>query len=433
MSDNMTAATALEYQIRANRLIDLPAPWSAELVFPHYGGLSILNLTHTVADLLGAPLPESRPLLPEVWDGAPPEGIDRVVLIIVDGLGYRWLARAMAGDPSVVDSVNALSGGRGPLPITSVAPSTTSTALTTFWTGASGAAHGITGFRVYLRELDMLTIPLFFKPMAGTLARDSLVADFGVDPQTFVPVPGFAERLARASIPTHALVRSEYIGSALTTMLQRGVAEEMVVPHAADFDQWLRLRKLLEATRGQRCYINAYLPGVDTTSHYYGASSEEATYVIKRTLAELAAVLSDASLHDGRTLVLVTADHGHYNAPDKIDIGQTRIGNAVRGMLSGEARLAFANLRSGHRQAVIDVIESEYADRLTWLDSMTALQIGLFGPEPPYAELQHRIGDLILIPRLGTRLDANPPKSLISVHGGLSDWEMLVPLLWQQV
>lgn len=426
-------AAQLERQIRANRLIDLPAAWSTELVFPHYGGLSILNLSHSIAALLGAPLPGSRPLAAEVWGGAPPEGIERVVFIILDGLGYRWLARGMADDPNVAASVAALSGGRGPLPLTSVAPSTTSTALTTLWTGASAAAHGIPGFRVYLRELDMLTIPLFFKPAAGILPRDSLVRDFGLNPQTFVPVPGFAQRLAAAGVPTYAFIRYDYLGSALTDMLQRGVEDAHLYPHVSEFDQWLRLRRLLADTRGKCCYINAYLPGIDTVSHGYGADSAEAAYTIKRELAELAAILADESLHDGRTLVIVSADHGHYNAPDKIDIHQTPIGEAVRGQLSGEARLAFANLRSGQRQAVIDTIEARFADRLTYLDSVTALQIGLFGPEPPYAELAHRIGDLVLIPRLGTRLDANPPKSLVSVHGGLSDWEMLVPLLWQQV
>lgn len=433
MPDQISTAHQIERQIRAQRLLDLPAPWSAELVFPHYNGLSILNLSHTIGELLGAPLPESRPLAAEVWGGPPPQDINRVVLIISDGLAYRWLTQHSAADPDIAASVSALTAGRGPVPLTSVAPSTTSTALTTFWTGASGAAHGITGFHVYLRELDMLTIPLFFKPSTGNLERDSLVRDFGLDPQTFVPVPGYAEHLATAGVPTYPLLRHEYVDSALTDLLQRGVPDDHLYPHTANFDKWLRLRQVLADTRGKRCYVNAYFPGVDTASHHYGADSPEAAYTIKRQLAELAAVLADDSLHDGHTLVILTADHGHYNAPEKIDIHQSAIGDAVRGMLSGEARLAFANVRSGQRQTIIDTIESEYADRLTWIDSQEALQAGLFGPEPPYREVPHRIGDLTLIPRLGIRLDANPPASLVGIHGGLSDWEMLVPFMWQQI
>jgi len=429
-------ADAIEARIRANRLIDIPAAWADELVFPHYGGLSILNLIHTVAGMLGAPLPYSRPLDSAVWGEGAPEGISRVVLIIIDGLAYRWLARHMAADPAVAASVGALSGGRGPVPLTSVVPSTTATALTTFWTGVSAAAHGMTGFTVYLRWLDMLTIPLFFRPCMGSLPRDSLVRDFGVNPMTFLPVRGFAEHLAAHGVPAYALVRGEYIGSALTAMLQRGVPEERCYVHNAHFDEWLRLRQLLAATRGQRCYVNAYLPGVDAVSHTYGADSPEAAYTTRRELAELAEVLADERLHDGRTLVILTADHGHYNTPDWIDIFQSPPGaplaDSLRGRLSGEARLAYAFVRDGRRGAVIDALETHFGERVTWLDSAAALQAGLLGPEPPYAETAHRIGDLILIPRLGTRLEP-PPKNLLSAHGGLSDWEMLVPFLWRRL
>ncbi len=429
-------AAAIEARIRTNHLIDIPAPWADELIFPHYGGLSILNLIHSVAELLGVPMPYNRPLDSAVWGERAPEGISRVVLIIADGLSYRRLTHHMAADPVLTASVDTLSGGRGPLPLTSVVPSTTATALTTLWTGVSAAAHGLTGFTVYLRWLDMLTIPLFFRPCMGTLPRDSLVRDFGVNPMTFLPVRGFAEHLAAGGVPTYALVRGEYIGSALTAMLQRGIPKERLYVHTAHFDEWLRLRQLLAATRGQRCYVNIYLPGIDGVSHTYGADSPEAAYTIRRELAELADALTDDHLHDGHTLVMLTADHGHYNAPNWIDIYQSPPGaplaDSLRGRLSGEARLAYAFVRDGRRGAVIDALERHFADRVTWLDSAAALEAGLLGPEPPYKETAHRIGDLILIPRLGTRLEP-PPEGLLSVHGGLSEWEMLVPFLWRRL
>ena len=62
-------AAALETRIRANRLMDLSAtcPWADEIVFPAYDGLSILNVTHAAAGLLGVTLPGSAPLRDEVW------------------------------------------------------------------------------------------------------------------------------------------------------------------------------------------------------------------------------------------------------------------------------------------------------------------------------------------------------------------------------
>ncbi|GAB4573049.1 MAG: alkaline phosphatase family protein [Anaerolineae bacterium] len=429
-------AAAIEQRIRANRLLPIGAPWADEIVFPHFGGLSILNLTHTIAELLGAPLPGSRPLDPAVWGGQFPEGIQRVVLILSDGLGYRWLQQLMAQDDAVRAHVEALSDGRGPVPLTSVVPSTTATALSTFWTGVSAAAHGMTGFSVYLRDLDMLTTPLFFKPLTGKLQRDSLVRDFGIDPMRFLPVRGFAERLAERGVPTYVLQRLEYAGSALSAVLHRGIPDDRIRLHTGHFDKWLRLRDLLAATRGQRCYIHAYLPAVDAVSHGYGAQSPEAAYTIRRQLAELAAVLTAGEVQDGRTLFLVTADHGHYDAPANINLfaepSPTPLADFLRGRPSGEARFSYVFVRDGKRQQVTDLLLRHFRDRIAWVDSEAALEAGLFGPEPPYREVRHRIGDLILMPRQGIRLEQGIPPMLVGVHGGLSDWEMLVPLLWSR-
>ena len=108
----------------------------------------------------------------------------------------------------------------------------------------------------------------------------------------------------------------------------------------------------------------------------------------------------------------------------------------MQGLVTGEQRLGFLHLRGGQRQTVIDCLEGEFADTMTWLDPAEALAAGLFGPEPPYDETIHRLGDLIVVPRLGWRVDDGiqlPTNPLISVHGGLSDWEMLTPLLWKRV
>jgi hypothetical protein len=60
-----------------------------------------------------------------------------------------------------------------------------------------------------------------------------------------------------------------------------------------------------------------------------------------------------------------------------------------------------------------------------------ALGAGLFGPETPYSETGPRLGDLAVIARQGVTLGERPlkPGLPLSRHGGLSDREMLVPLL----
>lgn len=438
-------ANALEARLRATHLLDLPVPWADELVYPAYAGLSLRNIPHTVAALLGAPLPGSTPLDAAVWGDEAPDGtaladqVERVVVVLTDGLAYRWLVQFMQEDPALADLVGTVTGGRGPVPLTSISPSTTSAALSTLWTGATPAAHGMTGYRVYLREIAMLAIPLFFRPALGNQPNGSLEA-YGLNPETFLPVPSLIDHLAAAGVPSYAFLRNDFINTGLSRIIHRGLPPEGGIPHVNHADMWLRLRELLTRTAGQRCYVNVYWEGVDTISHAYGSGNDYVRAEVRDQMAGLAQVLTDPAVQDGRTLVLITADHGHYDAPRTIDFQREEraapIWNAMQGLVSGEQRLGFLHLRAGQRQTVIDCVEGEFADVLTWIDPAEALAAGLFGPEPPCDETIHRLGDLILIPRLGTRVDdgVQPPgHPLISVHGGLSDWEMLTPLLWNRV
>ncbi len=432
-------ADTLEQRIRDNRVMTIAAPWANEIIFPYYSGLSIYNLVHTVGAMLGAPLPGSTPLDPTVWGDSPPDGIDRVVLIISDGLAYKWLAHYMEEDADLRSAVGEITGGRGPIPLTSILPSTTSNALTTLWTGASTAVHGMTGFKVFLREISTLAIPLFFAHGVGPIVRESLVQSYGLTPETFVPVRGLAEHLAESGIPTYSFLRYDYMGSGISRILHRGIPQERWIWHRYQFDKWLRLRQLLSDTRGQRCYIAAYLPAVDDVSHAYGSGTPEAAYTIKRQMMELRDVLVEESSGDGRTMVLIAADHGHHNTTQQFNLRQDAhagpIFDALRGFVGGEARISNLYLRSGHKPEVINTLMQHFRDTIAWIDPQKALDAGLFGPGTPYAETIHRLGDLILLPRLGWEISdgGQAPPPLRSHHGGMSEWEMLVPLLWRKL
>ncbi|MCB9452513.1 MAG: alkaline phosphatase family protein [Anaerolineaceae bacterium] len=429
-------AADIESQVRARRTLSLPADWSDELVFPAYDGLSIRNVPHTIAQLLGATLPGLTPLDDAVWGGDSPAGaVDRVVVFLTDGLGYLWLRQMMAEDEEVRSLIGEITDGRGALPLTSIAPTTTVAALTTLWTGAGPAAHGIFGLRMYLRELSMLVNILSYKPAAGKLMNDVL-ADWKLPAESFVPVPGLAEVLAQHGIPTHLLLSYQLLGTGLSRILHRGVAHAHT--HTGFSDLWPRLADVLAQTAGQRCCVSVYWPAVDSIAHHYGADNKYTRHEVMQELLNLRDVLNAESARDGRTLVLILADHGHHDAPQDIRLHQDErarpIFNAMRGGFGGETRLTHLYLRDGYKQAVINTIQEHFADGLTWADAETALAAGLFGTESPHSEAAHRLGDLTLIARLNWQISDNFLRfPLISTHGGLSDWEMLVPFLWKRL
>jgi hypothetical protein len=88
-------------------------------------------------------------------------------------------------------------------------------------------------------------------------------------------------------------------------------------------------------------------------------------------------------------------------------------------------------LRYDYRQQVIDYFKTYFSEQVTTLIPSEALQAGLFGLETPCRETAARLGDLTVIARANTNVGGRPirPNSPVSRHGGLSDREMLVPLL----
>lgn len=427
----------LESRIRQNRLLELPATWADEVIFPYYDGLSIRNIPHTAAQLLGVALPGDAPLDAMVWGGngyALEGNIQRVVVFLSDGLGYLRLKQAIEQDPELSETVARLTDGRGPVPLTSTAPSTTCTALPTLWTGRGPISHGLVATRLYLREVGALSHILHYRP-AASKKKDTLL-EWGLQPEAFIPGPTFGEVLTDANIPSRVIVTDGIQGSNLSQIIYRGVGERII--HGGYSDTWLRIHQVLEATAGKRCYVHIYWEAVDTLSHLHGSHHEWLTREIKRQLSDIHVVLNSPSVQDGQTLVMIVADHGHHNVSENIMLHEDEraapIWNASRGGLGGETRLGYLYLRDGYKQQVIDTIEQHFSECLTWIEPEVAIQSGLFGPETPYIEAIHRLGDLILVPRLTYRLgDHLRPLVAQSLHGGLSEWEMLVPLMWKVI
>ncbi len=435
MTDNLTLANQLEAEIRANRLMTLPVAWQDEIIFPHYDGLSILNIAARIGAIFG--LTNGNPPLDErIWQNRASDGeIHRVVMVITDGLGYRWLRQMMAEDEEFAGVIADLTDGHELLPLTSIAPSTTAVALPTLWTAAHPAAHGMVGTWMHLREVSTLADMLSYKPAIGTHPA-GILESWGLKPEDFIPVPTLPEMLTQVDVPTHLLMAKNLLGTGLSRIMHRGVAHRYT--HAGLTDVWMRLRDVLIATKGQRCYVNTYRDAVDTLSHLYGSRNDYLRNEIRWQLTALRDLLADPAIHDGHTLVMIAADHGHNEAPEIINLADDPvISSAMRETISGDRRFGYVMLREGTRRTVIEHIANSYADKLTWIEPEAAYEAGLFGKSEPSPELFHRIGDLILVPRGGVQvMDSRRPsriEGMVSMHGGLSDWEMLVPLLWRRI
>ena len=124
-----------------------------DTVFPDYRGGSIVNLMSSIVAAYGGRCSDYPPL-----EGLSPNQLDETantVLLVVDGLGYDYLLRQ--GNESALKQHLRQR-------ITSVAPPTTATAVTTFLTAQAPQQHGLTGWFTWFRELGSVLAVLPFKP-----------------------------------------------------------------------------------------------------------------------------------------------------------------------------------------------------------------------------------------------------------------------------
>ncbi len=400
------------------------------VVWPRYDGLSVGNLPATIGALLGVtPPPGVLPPLRADVLGDLGTGVRRVVLLLMDGLGWLRLQALLAEHPLAMGRLT--QNGRL-LPLTSLFPSTTNNVLTSLWTGLPPARHGLIAYNLYLREFGMAVEAISFAPYFRSFAGD--LDRWGLIDEHFVPGPALGEWLAAGGVPTDVVISDKITGSALSKNNFRGVRR--LYPHKTASDFWLGLRQALERSRDGRLLLYGYWSAVDSLAHQFGPWDESSDAEIRALDVLLDTIFLRHLSPQARagTLLLLVADHGQVSTPFEETILLTQH-PALRDALIlpplGEARVPFFYARAGKARFVREYLTEQAGDRFTFYSRTDVLRMGLLGPEPYHAEILFRLGDWVAVARGKTCLAANEndARRLQGRHGGLSPEEMLVPLL----
>lgn len=399
----------------------------SDLVLPDYQGNTIANIPPTVARLLGTRIPTLPPLREELWrpmlDG---REIRRVVLMLVDGMGQN-LIDSLGAEGDWLREVATISGT-----ISSIFPSTTVNALSSLWTGAGPGQHGLVGLELFFPQLGVMGQMLSLTPSFAWWPDALMKA--GVDPLTFLAVPGIGELLAEAGIETHAVKHYSLVNTTLSKMHSRGIKAGHGIVTAADM-MW-QIGELLRQGSDQKQFISAYWAAVDTLSHRHGFDHPAVAAELRAFLALLRQGLLEGLASDARrgTVVILTADHGQIKTPAEKRIfieDHPRLQELLFMRSAGEPHAAYLYVRDGQKQAVLDYVAQALGHTATALDAEEALQAGLFGPAPYAAEMSHRIGNVIVTMREGYSLLSRHSDQFITDfvgrHGGLTPDEMEVP------
>jgi hypothetical protein len=357
-------------------------------VLPNYSGANVRGIVPALLAPPGAPLPGWMPAVAN----APQR-----VLLVLDGLGWEQLQARLELAPTLA----AMTGQ----PITTVAPSTTATALTSIATGLTPAEHGLIGYRFDVGG-DVLNV-LRWRSDSHDLRRSHPPRDV----QPYSPFLG-------ESPPV--ISRTELESSAFTEAHLRGSR-----PVGWRSASAIAIEVARQLAAGER-FVYAYYDGIDKTAHergfgdYYDAELVTVDRLVGDVLDHMPA---DATL-------LITADHGQVHVGDNVIHPGDDLLAMVR-LQSGEGRFRWLHARHGAHADLLAAAAQAHASTAWVVSRAQVLDEGWFGPAMS-APVASRLGDVALVARSDvTFYDPadSGPFELVCRHGSLTSAEMLVPLL----
>ena len=383
---------------------------------PDYHGGSIVNLMRSIEHALDARPCDAAAAYPEL-NALPAQalsGARNIVLLVIDGLGYDYLSRAGAGG-ALQRHLKAR--------ITSVFPSTTATAVTSFLTGVGPQQHALTGWHIWLRELGCVAATLRFRPRHG----GEPLSKAGIAPRSVFASEPMFDRLAAKShvVSPDKIIESDY------NVAHCGVAERR--PYKELPELFSRVAEILGGG-GERRFVHAYTYDLDAAAHSFGSASPQLQEKFRQIDAAYARFLGEIAGSD--TLVIAVADHGFIDSPKSACIeleDHPQLAQTLMLPLCGERRVAYCYVQPGQEAAFEHYVHTRLAHCAHLFRSADLIAQGWFGLGPANPRLAERVGHYALVMKDNyTIKDWIPGEQrylTVGVHGGVSAAEMYVPLI----
>lgn len=362
-------------------------------VLPDYGGACLSSVVGALA---------GRAQQPPAWLPEPVGAARQVVLAVFDGLGWEQLQAAGALAPTLASG----TGG----PITSVAPTTTATALTSIATGRTPAEHGVVGYRMALQSNgaapEVMNVLRWHTP-AGDARRRYPAPELQ-------PWPAFGT----AGVP--AVTRAEFAQTGFTAAHLAGAR---LVGWRVPSTLVVEVQRLL-ATGAPLVY--AYYDGLDKVAHEHGLGDHyrQELRAADRLVGDLLEVLPPGAA------LLLTSDHGQVEVGTSVRMPGPELMRGVQ-LLSGEGRFRWLHARPGAAADVAKAAEELHGDEAWVRTRQQVIDEGWFGGRLDDA-VAARLGDVAIVARAPVAFldpaDTGETR-LLARHGSLTAAEMHVPLL----
>lgn len=408
--------------------------FSSQFVKPLYSSYCFSNIPDFILSLFGDTEKPARLPKSVVDSQVFTQGIDRVVFFLVDGLGWGLLEK-IKGNSSFLKRIE----GEGVISkLTAMFPSTTAGHVSCVATGLTSGESGIFEWYYYEPKLDRVIAPLLFS-FAGDKTPGTL-ANSGITPADIYPTKNIYSRYLHLGVEAYAFVPKEYAFSPFNNAISTGA---QVRPYKT-LPQGLTLATdVINSSKTKTSYY-FYFPTVDSVAHEFGASSPFTASEAEAFFLVFEKVFLNNLSTKGKTLILISADHGGANTDPNttyyLNIKAPEIRQWLKTNKSGDIIAPGGSCRDFFlyvKEENIDEALTFLRDKLSGIAEVYKTQqlmdAGFFGPGELSQEFLSRVGNILILSYEGQSVwwfeKGKFEQHYFGHHGGLTPGEMEIPLL----
>lgn len=316
-----------------------------------------------------------------------------VVLMLFDGMGMDIINRYLPADSYIRTHIAR--------EMTAVYPSTTTNATTSIECALAPVEHAWLGWTLYFDEIEK-PVDIFLNKSNGEPAADYDVA------WRYIPKVSLFEKFGN---------RQDVSAVSISAFSDEYYAETM--------EGLFELTKDVCLENGKH-YVYTYWNEPDHTMHGEGCYSDSLPDIL-REIDERTRKLAETLPDD--TLLLLTADHGLIDARHHYLDDHPRIAEMLKHVPTIEARAAAFHVKEEYLEAFPQVFREEYGENFLLL-TRDAFIREFLGNGMEHHKVRDFVGDYMALSTDHDCIDKyRSDFELKGVHAGLTEQEMLVPLI----
>jgi hypothetical protein len=318
-----------------------------------------------------------------------------VVVILYDGLGFNIMNRHLDKGSFLV--TNCLRD------YSSVVPCTTTASTTSMLTGMNPCEHGWLGWDLFIKPEDKI-------------------------------VTMFTNKLKDTSIDAgnYNVARKYYSFKSITEEINDNgeYSSKILFPFGEGAYYGLKdmhNRIISECKKDGMHYIYAYYEDPDGIMHELGTDHLKTNRVINK-IDKLTEEL--CSKLDDDTLVIVTADHGHFNSESILLSDYADLYNTLDGDVWIEGRMCAFKVKEGMHDTFVDLFNKYFGREFVLKSKKEILDEKLFGTGVEHILFRDSLGDYFGL-AISNKFFKYSVHSvdLRSMHAGFTEDEMRIPLI----